>query len=143
VALMTTIKRERWVPIDGHPGYEISSRGRARSVDRTIETVRGPRHYPGKMLKATRLYPRKNAEPYLVLHLGRPREGSPRTWKLVHVLVATAFLGERPEGMEVCHFNGHHRDNRAENLRWDTHKNNAADMVRHGRAGRPKRSAAA
>ena len=55
-----------------------------------------------------------------------------KTFK-VHTLVALAFLGPRPEGMEVCHNNGNPRDNRVENLRYDTHSENAKDIARHGR----------
>lgn len=49
-----------------------------------------------------------------------------------HRLVLLAFVGPCPEGMEPCHFNGIRDDNRLENLRWDTLKNNAADKRRHG-----------
>jgi hypothetical protein len=34
--------------------------------------------------------------------------------------------------MEGCHNNGIASDNRLENLRWDTRKNNHADKKRHG-----------
>ena len=56
-----------------------------------------------------------------------------------HRLVALAWIGPQPEGMEVCHDDGDPTNNHVSNLRWDTHQANASDMVRHGRAGRPKR----
>lgn len=51
---------------------------------------------------------------------------------LVHRLVLTAFVGPCPEGMEGCHEDGDPSNNRATNLRWDTHKNNQLDMHKHG-----------
>lgn len=50
----------------------------------------------------------------------------------VHILVAEAFHGPRPPGMEVRHLNGVKLDNRAENLRWGTDSENMLDIVRHG-----------
>ena len=50
----------------------------------------------------------------------------------VHVLVATAFHGPKPEGMWVAHNDGNSHNNRADNLRWDTVSNNHADKYRHG-----------
>jgi hypothetical protein len=52
--------------------------------------------------------------------------------RYVHALVNAAWNGPRPVGTETCHNNGQHCDNRASNLRWDTHAQNAADAVRHG-----------
>ena len=39
---------------------------------------------------------------------------------LVHRIVALAFLGPRPEGLEVSHLNGDDRDNRIENLCYES-----------------------
>lgn len=50
----------------------------------------------------------------------------------VHVLVALAFHGPKPEGYECRHLNGDRNDNRPENLSWGTHKQNAEDAIRHG-----------
>lgn len=51
----------------------------------------------------------------------------------VHRLVALAFHGEPGDGLEVCHWNGDATDNRAANLRWDTHASNIQDRFRHAR----------
>ena len=48
-----------------------------------------------------------------------------------HRLVLEAFVGKCPEGMEGCHNDGNHQNNKLENLRWDTPKNNHADKVKH------------
>jgi hypothetical protein len=50
----------------------------------------------------------------------------------VHRLVLEAFVGPCPDGMEGCHWNGTPTDCRLDNLRWDTHKGNGADSIRHG-----------
>lgn len=57
----------------------------------------------------------------------------------VHRLVLEAFLGPCPELMEGCHNDGDASNNRLENLRWDTKKNNHADKIRHGTSSRGER----
>lgn len=47
-------------------------------------------------------------------------------------MVVAAFIGPRPEGLQVCHNNGVHYDNRAINLRYGTPKENSQDSVKHG-----------
>lgn len=49
----------------------------------------------------------------------------------VHRLIALAFHGEPQDGHEACHNNGDKLDNRADNLRWDTHYSNYLDSVKH------------
>lgn len=50
----------------------------------------------------------------------------------VHRLVAEAFHGPRPSGLVVRHLNGDQRDNRADNLRYGTLKQNWQDALDHG-----------
>jgi hypothetical protein len=49
----------------------------------------------------------------------------------VHKLVLTAFWGPRPPGLIARHLNGDRLDNRACNLQWGTHQENADDRRRH------------
>lgn len=51
---------------------------------------------------------------------------------LVARLVAEAFIGPCPINMEICHNNGNKEDSNVSNLRWDTHKENIHDSLRHG-----------
>lgn len=55
-------------------------------------------------------------------------EAGRRRRYLVHVLVAGAFLGPKPDGMEVNHMDGDPTNNRIGNLEYLTH----ADNIRHG-----------
>lgn len=55
----------------------------------------------------------------------------------VHRLVCMAFQGVPPEGKPLArHLNGISTDNRADNLAWGSHKDNAADAIRHGTLGK-------
>src|SRR5690554_2845966 len=55
----------------------------------------------------------------------------------VHTLVAEYHLPPRPTAShEVCHIDGDRTNNRADNLRWGTRKDNAADREAHGRTSR-------
>jgi len=52
--------------------------------------------------------------------------------RAVHTLVAEAFHGPRPDDKETCHNDGNLKNCRWDNLRYDTHKGNAADRKKHG-----------
>src|SRR5690242_11046966 len=111
---------ERWAPVPGHPGYEVSDRGRARSLDRVRVNIRGVRcRYRGQPL---RTWPARKG--YLMVRLGAGRAYA------VHRLVLSAFVGPCPDGMEGCHNDGDTANARLTNLRWDTHAENQADIVR-------------
>ena len=55
-----------------------------------------------------------------------------RTHK-VHRLVLEAFVGPCPEGMESCHANDIPGDNRLENLRWGTRRENLLERDTNGK----------
>lgn len=128
--------KEIWKDIPGHEGcYQASNMGRVRSVD---HAVRGICHYTGKPF--TRISPGRILKPgrycksgHLSVVLGRRENGNGRP---VHQLVMLAFVGEPPEGMEVCHINGDPTDNRLENLRYDTRTQNILDVYRQGKPWR-------
>lgn len=121
---------ERWLPVVGHEGsYEVSDRGRVRSLDRVVPMAgsRGIR-CAGRLLKLQRRDPR-----YLSVNLGRGRSVR------VHDLVAAAFLGPRPEGLDVLHADDDGHANHLDNLRYGTALENSADafwnsVARNGKA---------
>lgn len=105
--------------------YEVSNLGDIRSKTRKGVTSFGERNYGGnKVLKKIN---HKNG--YDVVNLTTKDS---RKQYLVHRLVIEAFIGLQPDGMECCHNNSDRKDNKAENLRWDTRKNNHADKLLHG-----------
>lgn len=130
---------EIWKEIPGWEGiYEASASGIIRSVPRWIVQ----RNMWGTTQKCWRktvvLSQTTGGKGYLKVHLrgnGRDHAGA-----YVHQLVALAFLGQCPEGLEVCHNNGDKLDCRIENLRYGTPAENVADAVRHGRRGRGTRA---
>lgn len=50
----------------------------------------------------------------------------------VHQMVADAFHGPCPSGMQVRHLNGNQKDNRPANLKYGTAQDNANDRMLHG-----------
>lgn len=49
----------------------------------------------------------------------------------VHQLILETFVGPKPDGMEGCHYpDSDKSNNRLDNLRWDTHGENAKDKYR-------------
>lgn len=116
---------ETWLSVVGYEGlYEVSDHGRVRSLSRRVSAGGG----------RTRLAEGRVLSIYRGDHYSKVRlkvDGSGAT-KNVHALVAEAFIGPRPDGMEVCHNNGDHHDNRVANLRYDTHSANQLDSVRLG-----------
>ena len=69
--------------------------------------------------------------------------GGGKAKQAVHRLVASAFLGLPKEGQLCRHLNGDQLDNRAENLAWGSHVDNALDRVLHGTDARGENNPAA
>ncbi|MFN8493869.1 MAG: HNH endonuclease [Caldilineaceae bacterium] len=99
---------EEWRNITNFPGYQVNAAGRVRSLDRIV-----PHGKHQIRLKGRELRPGPNLDGYLVVALSI---AGVRWTRLVHDLVAEAFLGERPEGSEVHHRNTKRTDNRLSNL---------------------------
>lgn len=119
--------KETWKPVlNFETHYQVSNLGRVRSLPRRVRLHSGHRTSPGKMLK-----PGSQLSGHQFVNLSR--DGVAKTY-LVHTLVLEAFVSHRPQGMEVCHNDGNPRNNKLSNLRWDTHRNNQRDMLRHGTA---------
>lgn len=114
---------ETWMPIRSYEGlYEVSSFGRVKSLSRIRRN--------GGVLRERILSPAltQAGYPSVALHIA----GRGQRTHLVPHLVAEAFHGPRPEGMQVCHNDGVPGNNQASNLRWDTPSENIRDVIRHG-----------
>jgi hypothetical protein len=123
--------KEIWKTIPGFEGrYEVSDRGRVRSLDRRIWRKASRLHcagwvrYKGQLLRPGRY----TIQGHVSVPLGRPSNGKP-----VHSLVLSAFVGARPPGKECLHNNGNAADNRLSNLRYGTRAENNRDISKHGR----------
>lgn len=116
------MEKEIWVDIRDYDGiYQISSLGRVRSLDRTIVQKNGI----SNNLKGVFLKLQKCTSGYNTVPLSK---NGVKKWKLVHRLVAVAFIPTESEELDVNHINEIKTDNRIENLEWCTHKKN----VNHG-----------
>lgn len=120
---------ERWKSIPGYEGwYEASDQGRVRSLDRYITT--GKKRDRKRLVNGKVLKPRLNkGDGGMYVYICKD---DIRKNRQVHRLILEAFVGLCPEGMECAHNNGNHTDNRLENLRWTTHKDNNDDKYKHG-----------
>lgn len=122
-----------WKVIPGFNGaYEASSTGVIRSVDRTIVDLNGKRT---RRIKGKVISQRSNGRGYPVVSL-HDRERDATVSGYVHRFVAIAFLGLRPNGKEVAHYDGDGFNNNISNLRYATPKDNAMDSIRHGTISR-------
>jgi hypothetical protein len=124
---MTDGLGERWLPVPGYEeSYEVSDRGRVRSLTRVVITKNGH-----SMTKAGRiLRPGSRRSGHLAVGLC---SGGEQQNVLIHRIVLEAFVGPCPGGMEACHENDIPFDNRLSNLRWDVRSANSADAVRNGK----------
>ena len=117
---------EQWREIPGYKDYyEVSNRGRVRSLDRRVwKGVKGWHPLRGKILRGGK-------HPYGYPQFGLSQHGKVRR-RAAHKLVLEAFVGPCPEGLEACHRDGDPTNNRLKNLYWGTHSENVKDAVRHG-----------
>lgn len=123
---------EIWRDIPGYENkYQVSNFDRVKSLKRTIQ-VHSKNNVFSKVVNERILKPGKYTKcGHLSVVLGHGMNGRP-----VHQLVALAFLGKPPKGMEVLHKNGNPLDNRLENLRYGTRTENILDVYYVGRAWR-------
>jgi hypothetical protein len=104
---------EQWRPIPGYEPYQASDLGRVRGIKggRVLSPVTTQYGYHQVSLCV----------------------GGKKLSRLVHRLVAFAFIGPQPSPeYDVLHWDGDKMNNRLDNLRWGTPKDNNDDQMRHG-----------
>jgi len=109
---------EEWRPVVGFPDYMVSDQGRVASLKGREPRILQP------YLNGREKYP----YPSVTLH----GDGGRRI-RTVHGIVAEAFIGPRPDGLEVRHLDGDPDNSAASNLRYGTHAENMQDRLAHGR----------
>ena len=145
------MEEEIWKDIPGWEGmYQVSNLGRARSIDKMVNSRPGRRCYikKGRMLKTLKTMNRKSKTQYCLVHMADAKRGISRAF-ILSILVCTTFNGPRPKSIkgdtniDCMHINGNPLDNRACNLKWGTHKENCnePDFIESNRRARVNKKA--
>ena len=122
---------EIWKDIEGYEGlYQVSNMGRVKSLGRKVKNIslkRGYRETKDKILK-------QYIDRYGYLKVVLTKE-TQRSYFTAHRLVALAFIDNPLNKPSVDHKNTIRTDNRVENLRWLTQKeqlnDNELSKIRH------------
>jgi hypothetical protein len=105
---------------------------------------RGPQAYIDRNRVPRKLASALCGSDYLQVRIGKKALGTNGAQtRLVHVLVCSAFHGERPDGETVSHKNGMRTDNRPSNLLWENCSANLARRKEHGTDDRGTRNSRA
>ena len=106
--------KELWQPVEGYEGlYEVSDQGRVRSKAK------------GRILR-----PSSSGPGYSAVVLSK--HGKVKT-RYIHHLVAFAFIGKRPDGMDINHKDCDKENNAVSNLEYISHGENQRHAARMGR----------
>ncbi|OLS33355.1 NUMOD4 domain-containing protein [Bacillus sp. MRMR6] len=117
---------EIWKNIQGYEGYyQISNFGQVIGLERVVIGSRGSKRQIKENLMHIKL-----KKGYSMVRLSKNGE---RQNKLVHKLVAEAFITNPENKPTVNHINNITNDNRVENLEWVTQKENIQHMVLQNR----------
>lgn len=114
---------EEWHVCPSYMFFEASTEGRIRNS------------FSGKIRNT-----RPNRLGYTLIGFWRDGKMVSRS---LHTLVADAFHGPRPHGMQIRHLDGNPRNNRPSNLAYGTARENARDRIGHGRNPHAERNAMA
>lgn len=115
---------EEWRSIKEYVGcYEVSNHGRVRSLKRTVVNKDGRVHvWPARIMK--------------IIIYGYPRvrlskDGDGRNFD-IHILVCQAFIGDRPNGLDINHKDGIKINNHVSNLEYVTRSENIKHAFKTG-----------
>lgn len=112
------MENETWKTISGYEGYyKISSKGRVKSLDRTVKQGCSFRKVKSRYKK---IHIGTHGYPCVTLCKDRKSRSIP-----IHLLLAKAFIPNPLNKPYVDHINTNKMDYKLENLRWVTPKENA------------------
>lgn len=133
---------EQWKDIKGCEGrYQISNKGRVKSLPRFVDN-----HTGELLVKEKILSQRHNKNGYMVIDL-KYNDGT-KKYKLVHRLVAQAFIPNNENKPQVNHIDGNKENNDSNNLEWCTNGENQIHAYKNGlnyvtgRAGKKRKEVA-
>lgn len=114
---------EEWKAIPEFEGYQVSNTGKVRGIDRYRKNKKGFCFLKGKELKQL-----TNKKGYLEVRFRKKGCHS----RVVHRLVAIAFIPKIQDFNQVNHINGIKSDNRVENLEWVNNSINQLHAYKNG-----------
>jgi len=119
------IIEEIWKPIINYENlYEISNYGRIKRIANGSNST-----FIGKILK-----PQKISK-YGHLGIRLYKDNNNKLFP-IHRLVLETFIGPSPIGMQCRHLDGNPQNNKLDNLKWGTCKENSEDRIAHGKSGK-------
>jgi len=113
----------QWKTIDRFPSYEVSNEGVVR------RRLGGTGAVIGKIIKWHTCT--STGYPDIRFTVNRKQTAIP-----VHRIVAAAFLGKKPDGLQIRHLDGNKMNNCVSNICYGTAKENNQDKVKHGRSSK-------
>jgi hypothetical protein len=121
---------EIWKDVKGYEGsYQVSNKGNVKSLTRYVKHSRG-----GTQILKGRILKKRSGKNNKYLSVSLLKNGKNKTF-YIHFLVAEAFIGERPENKVIDHIDNNIENNKVENLRYCTQRENIASRSKISSTG--------
>ena len=117
--------KEEWKDIEGYCGYQISSLGNIRSVDRYVASKNGSK----RLLRGQPIPPIIRGDGDDVTYIALLRKNGKQTHCSLRKLVASAFVANPKNHKNVRNIDGAKNNNKADNLEWWGAENTEDDII--------------